>query len=194
MKMTGIEKIKATAAAAEYIAAKRDMNNAGMISAADKLFGLVGYWLNRKTTTAGEFRGDIIPPKMARMPAGQRNIRWDSDRVAAAWAGASARAGAPSLSAWAEDLPVEASSPTAQRYEIDAAGMGSEWQGDLDSFADVLQELAGPAWDIVAITGMYNGANNTDPETGDMIDFPESIWLAALDKHAAAHPEMWACS
>lgn len=90
---------------------------------------------------------------------------------------------------WAEAIP----EPAPQRYEFDEACMGCEWRGDLDSFAEVLQDLAGPQWSIIAVNDSYNGANNRNPETGDDIDFPESIWLAALDKHATAHPEMWAC-
>ena len=78
------------------------------------------------------------------------------------------------------------------RYEIDEAAMGGEWQGDLSEFADVLQDIAGDDWEIVAITGTWNGARNRD-DNGNIIDFPENIWLAALDKHAQLHPEMWRC-
>lgn len=80
------------------------------------------------------------------------------------------------------------------RYEIDAAMMGGEWQGDLDSFADVLQELAGDEWEIVAINGMHNGADNRNHETDERTELPEDVWMAALDKHAEKHPEMWRCS
>ncbi len=78
------------------------------------------------------------------------------------------------------------------RYEIDESGMGGEWQGDLDSFADVLQDVAGDTWEIVAITDMHNGAKNQD-EDGNRIDIPEDVWLRALDIHAQRHPEMWRC-
>ncbi len=62
------------------------------------------------------------------------------------------------------------------RYEIDAAMMGDEWQGDLETFADVLQDIAGDEWEIIAITSTHNGAHNE-------IEMPESIWLEALAKH-----------
>ena len=78
------------------------------------------------------------------------------------------------------------------RYEIDEASMGSEWQGDIDSFGAVLQEVAGDTWEIVPITDMYNGARNRD-EDGNRIDIPEDVWLRALDIHAQRHPEMWRC-
>jgi len=78
------------------------------------------------------------------------------------------------------------------RYEIDEAAMGGEWQGDLGSFADVLQEVAGDAWEIVQNTDAYNGARNRDDD-GNSIDIPEDIWLRALDVHAQRHPEMWRC-
>ena len=86
-----------------------------------------------------------------------------------------------------QDNPAE---PT--RYEIDESAMGSEWQGDLDSFAEVLQDVAGDTWEIVPITDMYNGARNRD-EDGNRIDIPEDVWLRALDIHARRHPEMWRC-
>lgn len=78
------------------------------------------------------------------------------------------------------------------RYELDEAAMGSEWQGDLDSFTEVLQEVAGDTWEIVPITDTYNGARNRD-EDGNSIDIPEDVWLRALDIHAQRHPEMWRC-
>ena len=78
------------------------------------------------------------------------------------------------------------------RYEIDEASMGSEWQGDLDSFADVLREVAGDEWEIVAIASAHNGARNRD-EDGERIDMPEDIWLRALAIHSERHPEMWRC-
>lgn len=79
---------------------------------------------------------------------------------------------------------------TKTRYEIDDAAMGSEWQGDLNSFAEVLQDVAGDAWEIVAITDMHNGASNQDAD-GNRIDIPEDVWLRALDTHAKLHPDMW---
>lgn len=78
------------------------------------------------------------------------------------------------------------------RYEIDEAAMGSEWQGDLDSFAEVLQDVAGDTWEIIPIRNAYNGAKNQD-EDGNRIDIPEDVWLRALDVHAQRHPEMWRC-
>ena len=62
------------------------------------------------------------------------------------------------------------------RYEIDEAAMGGEWQGDLSEFADVLQDVAGDDWEIVAITSAHNGAHNE-------AEMPEAIWLEALAKH-----------
>lgn len=85
---------------------------------------------------------------------------------------------------WDTDAPT--------RYEIDEAAMGGEWQGDLGSFAEVLQEVAGDTWEIVPITDMHNGASNRD-EDGNSIDIPEDVWLRALDIHAQRHPEMWRC-
>ena len=79
------------------------------------------------------------------------------------------------------------------RYEIDEAAMGSEWQGDLESFAEVLQEVAGDEWEIIPITDMHNGAKNQDQD-GNRIDIPEDVWLRALDAHAKLHPDMWRCS
>lgn len=78
------------------------------------------------------------------------------------------------------------------RYEIDEAAMGGEWQGELESFAEVLQEIAGDEWEIVAIVSVYNGARNRDAD-GELINMPEDIWLRALDVHAQRHPEMWRC-
>ena len=61
------------------------------------------------------------------------------------------------------------------RYEIDRAMMG-EWDGDLKSFADVLQEVAGDDWEILAITDAHNGAHNKT-------ELPEALWLEALEKY-----------
>jgi len=81
----------------------------------------------------------------------------------------------------------------AKRHEIDEASMGSEWDGDLTTFAEILQEVAGDEWEIVPITDMWNGAKNRDDD-GNVLDFPEHLWFAALDAHAAKYPEMWRCS
>jgi hypothetical protein len=72
--------------------------------------------------------------------------------------------------------------------QIDAACMGTEWLGtaaDLREFAAILAEISGV--EIVAITDSYNGAATTDPEN----DIPESVWLAALDRHANENPTAW---
>ena len=78
------------------------------------------------------------------------------------------------------------------RYEIDEAAMGGEWQGELESFAEVLQDVAGDAWEIVQNTEAYNAARNRDDD-GNVIDIPEDIWLRALAIHSERHPEMWRC-
>lgn len=80
------------------------------------------------------------------------------------------------------------------KYEIDEAMMGNMWSGNesLDTFGEILQEKLGDGYEVVVISDMYNGAKNRD-ENGDIIDIAESIWLAALDEHAAKYPDAWNC-
>lgn len=84
--MTTPERTAAHIAAQRYLQAARDTDTAAMSQAEADLFSATGYWLQRRTWTVAEYRGESIPPKMIRMPHG-RSIAWGRRAVAiAAWA------------------------------------------------------------------------------------------------------------
>jgi len=81
---------------------------------------------------------------------------------------------------------------------IDEAMMGTEWRGGtdgLESFADILREQDRAGWQIEVCRGAYNGGGIVDDDglsQDDYVEYPERQWLMALDRHAAAHPDLWA--
>jgi hypothetical protein len=83
--------------------------------------------------------------------------------------------------------------------KIDQAGLGSEWRGDsdgLDTLAEILRGM-NTGWEIETCDDAWNGGSETVvDDDGFPVDnagsFPESAWLAAIDRHAAEHPECWA--
>lgn len=57
--------------------------------ALNQLFVAAGYWRAERNLSTAAFRGETIPPRMVRMPAG-RSVLWDTKRLdaAKAWAAA----------------------------------------------------------------------------------------------------------
>lgn len=88
-KMTEKEITYAKIAGQAAVEADRRGDTVAREAAMKDLFVAAGYWLQSRQPTVAEFRGDAVPPKMVRMPAG-RSVPWSSKRYAAAEAWANA--------------------------------------------------------------------------------------------------------
>lgn len=84
-KITEDQARRAHLAALDYLAARRAHNPAAQ--ARDGMFDAVGYWMQPRIMSSGQFRGERGFPQMLRMPAG-RSVRWPWDvrKAVAAWA------------------------------------------------------------------------------------------------------------
>ena len=70
MSITTSQRERAISAAQRAVEADRINDTVGRNAALVDLWVAVGYWLQRRTPTTAEFRGERTPPKMIRMPKG----------------------------------------------------------------------------------------------------------------------------
>lgn len=88
-KMTAQEIESAKIAARAAVEFDRRHDCAARDRAMRDLFVAAGYWRQERDLSTAAFRGERVPPKMIRMPAG-RSVEWSSKRFAAAEAWAQA--------------------------------------------------------------------------------------------------------
>jgi hypothetical protein len=87
MKLTQADRDRATQIARRAQAADNRGDTVARNKAAEELWVAVGYWLQPRTLTTAEYRGERLPPRMIRMPAG-RSLPWVTRKwdAVAAWA------------------------------------------------------------------------------------------------------------
>lgn len=85
--MTQAEIQSAKTAGAAAVEADRRGDVTARAQALNDLFAAAGYWMQPRTLTTAEYRGDALLPKMLRMPHGARAVPWSSRfKAAEAWA------------------------------------------------------------------------------------------------------------